>query len=452
MAYQVGVIDGFDHYDPATGVRKWGTLTGAVTTAVGPHYGQAVVFAGGGNFFHQDTAGSETSQGCSFALRVRAAGWGTTPSVCPVEFWLADVLKQTLLLHADGHLAAHMGDATGPLLAASAPGAVPFDRWVYVCYSSSLWESGPDASGPGGRVDVFVDGQAVLSEAGIATTELPHRHGRVKLGNCLDDGNAVTLEVDDFAHFFSFETEHPEPYPPDFTDPHTVLTLRPVGAGELTELGVGAGAGANWEVNAEAIGDGDASYVVKAAGTDQHDLYLIGPPAGTSLPALPPDEAAPDYWKYRAMAWGMLRDDGGAFGQGMILCRFDDPDGVPQEYSARYALGTAGYRFIGTGVGHTAPEVASLRVGYGRAADDVPDGLQDAFAGSQIVVELWYPAPAVAPPPGGGRRWSVGWLPQVGAGLAWGARAGGGNTIMYTQTTAPAGAENSLWFNPDESA
>jgi hypothetical protein len=38
-----------------------------------------------------------------------------------------------------------------------------------------------------------------------------------------------------------------------------------------------------------------------------------------------------------------------------------------------------------------------------------------------------------------------------------GAGAGGGgedtgNTTMYTQTTAPTGATNSLWFNPSETA
>jgi hypothetical protein len=33
-----------------------------------------------------------------------------------------------------------------------------------------------------------------------------------------------------------------------------------------------------------------------------------------------------------------------------------------------------------------------------------------------------------------------------------GSGAGGGNALMYTQATAPAGAPNSLWFNPGESA
>lgn len=32
------------------------------------------------------------------------------------------------------------------------------------------------------------------------------------------------------------------------------------------------------------------------------------------------------------------------------------------------------------------------------------------------------------------------------------AAGGTGNTTMTTQTTAPTGAENSLWFNPSETA
>jgi hypothetical protein len=39
-----------------------------------------------------------------------------------------------------------------------------------------------------------------------------------------------------------------------------------------------------------------------------------------------------------------------------------------------------------------------------------------------------------------------------GSPIGGGGGGGTGNTTMYTQTTAPAGAANSLWFNPSESA
>jgi hypothetical protein len=232
-----------------------------------------------------------------------------------------------------------------------------------------------------------------------------------RIGN-ISGGNAVTVAWDDYADFYTFETDYPEPYPPDFAGPHTILTLYPVGPGDSTELGVGAGTGENWEVNAEPIADGDGSYVSKSAGSEARDLYALGPPAGVELPELPPDYEAPDEWQFHAMVWGLMREDGGLFGVGSVLVAFTDPEGTYQQYTNRRSLPDDGsWKFIGNRVGSTAPEIASLQAGYGPSLSDVvdvPEVVEDAYSGSQVVGELWYPAPPVPPVAGGGPRWAVG--------------------------------------------
>ena len=406
MAYQVAFLDGFDHYDPGGAVKKWAVLGpgAAPTTTAGPHHGTAAVFAGGGSYLEGDVGGSVTSRGVSMTLRIRGATWGSATFVVPVMLLLVELHKQSLVVFPNGKVEVHEEDPGGVLLAESAPGAFPMDTWVHLCYSSALWDEGPE-----GRSDVFLDGTLVASATGQLNTEAPHRQTHQRIGNCWNDGNGVVVDVDDFASFETFETDAVEPDPPDFSGPHAVVTLRPVDAGDAAELGLVGTVTPNWRANSETVGDGDTSRVEKDADTDQRDLYRIGS-FGEPTPSLPLASDAPDYFQYFAFAWGMLRDLGGTFAMGTLLVHYRDADDTLHEYSARWPLSSSAYRYIGTGVGWARAEMESLQVGYGRAAGDVPDGLEDAFAGSQVAVELWYPV-TPAPPPAGGTRWGVGWVP-----------------------------------------
>lgn len=413
MGYVFAVCDGFDLCAPGGDVLPGLVRTGTVGTTPGPYHGQAAVFAGGGTFYRRLAFGSFTSQGLACNLRLGGATWGSTASVVLVDFWLFSTRKQTLVLHRDGRLTAHWGDEAGPELARSAAGAFPMDRWVYLHYSTSLSDTGPTAEHAGGRVDVFLDGQAVLSESGIATSDLPIRQSHFRLGNLRDDGNAVRVEADDWAQFSTFETGIPEPDPPPCRGPHAVYTLRPNRAGDRTELGVGAGTGDNWEVNADALADFDASYVVKAAGGDTGDLYRLQPwPAG--LPAPPADADAPDYAEWGDQAWGLLRDDGGAFREGSFLVKYTDGSGASFYSSNRAALPAGGaYTYLGNNVDWDAASLASLQLGWGMAPGDILDALEDAFAASQVALCVWYPGPVAPPVVGGGRRWRVHWIPML---------------------------------------
>jgi hypothetical protein len=318
------------------------------------------------------------------------------------------VIKQTLLVHADGHLSVRLGDEAGEELCASAPGVFRFGRWHHVCYSSALWESGPDAVGAGGRVDVFLDGASVANLTGAPTCELPHRQSHPRLGNIADDGNAAVVDVDDFARFYSFETDFPLPDAPVFSGPHAVKCLYPVAAGDLTELAP-TGAPTNWQANAEALADGDTSYAEKSAGSDQHDLYRFDPNDPVVL-GLPADGEDPAYYQSGAFAWGLVRDAGGVYPNASFLVRYDEA-GTQVEYSYRAGCPPGGaYAFTGNSVPHTRPEVQSLQVGWGMSPANYEEAaLDDAFRGSQVVLEVWYPAPPI-PAPTGGARWSVGWV------------------------------------------
>jgi hypothetical protein len=356
-----------------------------------------------------------TSRGCAFYLRVSPAGWGATADVVVVQLLLGDAvagetLKQGLAVTADGALEVRMGDALETALCTSAPGALPLGEWHHVCYSAALWNGEePQPPDPQGRCDVYVDGVPVTGVADTTTVGAgsAQQTGQ-RIGNCADDGNAVTVAIDDYCNFSSFETVHPEQAPPFFATPHAVFTRFPVAAGDATELGA-VGAGENWACCAEPLADGDTTRVEKGAG-DARDLYHLTPWPET-LPALPVDVEDAEWEQFAACCWGLLRDDGGLFEAGSLLVRYEDAFGGVAEYSNRQILPADGaYAFIETLVGQTQPELDSLQVGWGMAAGDVEDALEDAFAGSQVVVEVWYPAPPVPPPVSAGRKWRIRWV------------------------------------------
>lgn len=413
MSYTFDQCDSFDHYTPGGPYPKFLLPHGAVGVTAGPIHGQAARCTGGGSFVEGLAGGSVTNAGRMAHVRLSApAGWGPgVAAVAPMQLLLFDVVKQTLLVHADGRLTVHLGEADGAELAASAPGTFGFGAWHHVCYSSALWESGPDVVGAGGRVDVFVDGLRVAGAEGVATCEPPHRQSHGRLGNCLDDGNTAVVDLDDYAGFYSFETDFPMPDAPLFSGPHAVKCLYPVGPGDLTEMGLVGAAPANWAAHAEPIGDGDATCTTKSAGSDQHDLYRFDP-TDPVLAAYPDDEEDPALHHWGSHAFGLVRDAGGVFRYATLLLRFEGPAGERVEFGYRRAcLPDAAYGYTGNRPSNRGHAARTLQAGWGQPPSDPdPDGLADAFRASQTVFEVWYPAPPPPAPAGGGPRWSVGWL------------------------------------------
>jgi hypothetical protein len=315
------------------------------------------------------------------------------------------VLVQACCVHPDGSVSVRRGAAWDVVIASSAPGVFPFDRWVYLEYGSSLWATGTPAQG---RCDVRVDGTVVVSATAVQTCDgTPRLTSDVRIGNCLPDGNPVVVDLDDFVDYLTTDTTNPEPGAPPFQGRTTVACLYPVGPGDLTGF-TAVGAPTNWQANAESIADGDASYVTKTAGADPYDLYRVAAP-GPAVPVLPVDDNAPSRPAFDAHLGALVRDAGSTTLSAGVLIRFTDATNTAQNWDYRQDV-QAAYQYSFGNLDPTQRAMQTLQVGWGGPAS-VTGHQQDVYRGSQEVVELAYPSPAPAAPPTGVARTWAAWLP-----------------------------------------
>ena len=416
MVYTMALCDGFDHYAPGDALRKWRHVVGSFSTVPGPYHGLAARFAGGGNYFDPGRASGLASRGASVNLRLDSSTWGATARVSPLQLVRrvagtpdTYTVRQALYVYPDGHLEVRR-EPSGTVLASSAAGAFAFDAWTSVCYSSSL------AVTTAGRCDVYVDGAVVASATGLATCDAtPATCTDARLGNCLADGNAVVLDADDYGALHRFDTTGPDPNPPHLSGPHAVATLYPVAPGDAAGFPtvVGAPSGEHWEASAEALGDGDTSYVEKTVGANPSELYRVSP-YNMATPELPPSRSSAEGDQIKAVVWTLLAPVAGGNGEACVLLRYRDEDGDwwTDDLGAPFdAAWPSSWRYLPGGVDTSRSGVQTLQVGYGGST--AGDANDQAYRGSQLAVELWYPAPGLAPPPAsaaGGTRWSVGWV------------------------------------------
>ena len=294
-------------------------------------------------------------------------------------------------------------DTTGAtVVAASAAGVFAFDRWVYVTYSSAL------ATTATGRCDVFLDGISVLSATAVITcTGTPRTANHERIGNCLADGNAVRLDVDDFASFHNSSNSSvggrparlpgaPTPSPP--CSPWAPATRPASPPPGRPRTGSAA---------PRRPGDGDTTYVTKTAGTDPLDLYAVAP-FSTPTPVLPAGQQRP---RRRPVPGHPVGPDAGRRGhhlpgqrgQPLPGLRRDAADHRPAHDADRGATPTTPTRW-------TSPAPPWRRCRWAGAGAPRPATPTTSSGAARCWWSCGTRWGAPRPPRRRGQRWSVGWV------------------------------------------
>lgn len=436
MAERVGFIDSFDHAGPTYAPSKYVHAGGTVTEVTGPYHGVAARFGARGVQLGPARANANWDSGAwSASVRVDSSGWtgsGELALLAPC-YWnyndidgVIDFPQHWLTVDSAGTLRvrswASASGSTTSVLAASASGALPLGAWARLEYRTQI----RGATTPTGTVGCRVNGAVVLDATGLVTGDIQRnvsqcdyfRFGHLDatagslggVGGLGSGAEAVGVAVDDVAQ--RLDTTFGAAllaYRDDPALPHRVVCLRPTGPGQYAEF-PRVGAAANWDACDEAPPDGGTSYVERVAVASEAEL-----PVDLYATAAAPlfDEGAGAVLS----VWGLASTDAGL--ASTTTLRFRDGDG--SETAARVFLLSAGvpalaYRYARAGPssapdGLTNADLAGLEIGWGaRFASQA--ALGQTYRGTQVVAELWYrPAEAPEPPPTGGQRWSIGWVP-----------------------------------------